>query len=355
MSKTESISSQRSPQGRSQKKMGLGRGLGSLLGGPAEEEASPEVLADIQASRRQNTKMSQPSKISVKEEVSPAEPLVAENNKDVEIVPKDLRVWKVAIEKIKGNKEQPRKTFPPEEIDTLARSIAEQGILQPILVRQIQGDEFEIIAGERRWRAAQKAGLHEVPVLIKEITDQKSLELALIENIQRQDLNSIEEAEAYSYIIDKYGLTQQQLADKLGIERVSIANKLRLLNLQPKVRELVLNGQLSLGQAKLIVSVSDAKKQLAIAKKVKDDKLTVRATEKLVKKAMQSAEFLEQSLGQPEVNDRLVRGLAEELQKMTGTKVNIDYSKGKGKIHIQFYSDDELNQIVDKLRKAWRK
>ncbi|MCB0355959.1 MAG: ParB/RepB/Spo0J family partition protein, partial [Bdellovibrionales bacterium] len=268
-------------------------------------------------------------------------------------VPDHMRVWQVRTDRIVANKEQPRKIFIDEELESLTASIKEKGILQPITVRKLAEDKFEIIAGERRWRAAQRAGLQEVPVLLKDVDDSTSLELALIENIQREDLNPVEEAEAYFHLIKKYKMTQQQLAEKIGKERATVANVLRLLNLSPEVRKMVASCEISLGQAKALMALSDPKKQKSLAIKARDNQLSVRAVEKLVAKYRDSKK--EEPTEQDILKDKSVETLRVELQRMLGTKVSIDYNTGKGKISIAFYSDEELNGIIDKIRESWKK
>lgn len=213
---------------------------------------------------------------------------------------------------------------------------------------------FEIIAGERRWRAAQRSGLKEVPVIIKDSGNQEALELALIENIQRQDLNPIEEAEAYSMLMTEYDLTQQQVADKVGKDRATVANLLRLLNLTPEVRDYISEGRLSLGLGKVLLALTDPKKQKKVAKKVIKSQLSVRATEKLIQRLRQQTDFESALSTQPPAHEKLVENLKAELQKIMGTKVTIDYNAGKGKVGVYFYSDDELNNIIDKIRDAWK-
>ena len=212
-----------------------------------------------------------------------AAPVVAAVPAAAPAVPNHLRIWQVPIEKIEANPNQPRQIFATEPLQELANSIHEKGIIQPLLLRK-KGEGFEIIAGERRWRAAQMAGLKEVPALVKEHEDQEVLELALIENIQRENLNPIEEAEAYDFLIKKYNLTQQGLAQKVGKDRATVANLLRLLQLQPGVRQMVSKNELSLGQAKVLLSITDGKRQQALAEKAHKETLSVRALEKLLAK-----------------------------------------------------------------------
>jgi len=268
------------------------------------------------------------------------------------------QVWTIAIDKLKPNTQQPRQIFTPEALRDLTASVKEKGILMPIVARCLNEREFEIIAGERRWRAAQAAGLHEVPVILRKVSEQDSLELAIIENIQRENLNPLEEAEAYDRLITDYSLTQQQVADKLGKERPSIANSLRLLMLPKEVKELLQRNEISAGHAKVLLGVVNPQKQIAIARQVAAEKLSVRATEKLVAKAKTDArEGVPETKADSNANlsKRMVEGLATELQKLIGTKVVIDYADSKGKLNIHFYTDDQLNHVVEKIRKAWEK
>jgi ParB family chromosome partitioning protein len=261
-------------------------------------------------------------------------------------------VWQIAVEKIFPNPNQPRQVFDKQPLQELADSIKEKGVIQPLLVRKSPDGEFEIIAGERRWRAAQLAGLKEVPALIKDSDEQEVLELALIENIQRENLNAVEEAEAYEFLMKKYNLTQQGLAQKVGKDRATVANMLRILQLQPAVRQMVSRGELSLGQAKVLLSVENVKVQQSLALKAKDGALSVRALEKLVARTKTAADPLNEK---EDARAKAAQAVGEELQKLIGSKVLLDYDQGKGRIVISFYSDSELNQIVDTLRDSWRK
>ena len=303
------------------KKKALGRGLGSLLGGMTQPESSTE--------KQNNMQTNQPQAI------------VTEG-----------KVWQVAIDKLHAGAFQPRLHFKKESLDELAQSIRSNGILQPITVRKSsQQTKFEIIAGERRWRAAQIAGLHEVPVLIKNYTDKESLELAIIENVQREDLDPIEEAEAYFRLAQEFQLSQQQISEKVGKERATVANALRLLSLPVEVKAMVSKKEISVGHAKALLTFSDADHIIKFAKRVHQEKMSVRQLEKLVQnlKSNTTSESRAKAVEQ-NVTQGLIKGLSEELHKCLGTKVNIDYANSKGKISIYFYSDDELTQIIDRLK-----
>ena len=341
------------------KSKGLGRGLGSLLGNTGEGAFSKTTPSaeNVLASLKEDLPSQKVTALKdgfVENEVAkkldaPAEQVVAPTPS----VPANMRIWQIPIEKIFPNPNQPRQIFEKEPLQELANSIREKGIIQPLLVRKSDEDTFEIIAGERRWRAAQIAGLKEVPAILKDSPEQEVLELALIENIQRENLNPIEEAEAYDFLVKKYNLTQQDLAHKVGKDRATVANMLRLLGLQPGVRQMVSRGELSMGQAKVLLSLPDPRIQEKLAEKAKVESLSVRALEKLVARAKLPSSSAESD--KRDLRDKMAKSLEEELQKLIGSKVNLDYDAGKGKIVIHYYSDQELNQIADTLRDSWRR
>lgn len=335
------------------KKARLGRGLGSLLGGALEETqehapATPQApTAPTQAVERVPMNTQADSQTSQLNETKPT-------------INEESQIWTIPVDRLSPNTQQPRQVFGAEALKELTASIKEKGILQPIVARRLSERQFEIIAGERRWRAAQAAGLHEVPVILKKVTERDSLELAIIENIQRENLNPIEEADAYSLLMSEYSMTQQDVAEKLGKERSTIANTLRLLSLPLELKDLVKKNELSAGHAKVLLGLDDPKKQIEVARQVVSEKLSVRATEKLVAKTkadIRDAASGVKTSAAPEsgVPQRLIDGLSAELQKLIGTKVAIDYANKKGKLSIHFYSDDQLNQVVEKIRKAWEK
>lgn len=330
------------------KKPSLGRGLGSLLGGGIGLDDIPAARPVEPTSQSTSTSSPTTTQVNQTEPVSTS-PTINE----------EAQIWKIAIDRLVPNTQQPRQTFDQEALKELAASIKEKGILQPITARRISDRQFEIIAGERRWRAAQLAGLHEVPVILKNVSEKDSLEYAIIENIQRENLNPIEEAEAYERLMTEYSMTQQMVADKLGKERSTIANSLRLLTLPPELKAMVRKNELSAGHAKVLLGVGDAQTQIRLAKQVVADRLSVRATEKLVAKARREAQGTKDSptltttaSGTP-VSQRLIESIAADLQKLIGTKVTIDYAGSKGKLQIHFYSDDQLSQIVEKIRASW--
>lgn len=322
------------------KKPALGRGLGSLLG---DSTQIPKMAADREPALKEGfveTKLTTPKV----EGTAPVAPKISDN----------ARIWQVSISKVIPNQKQPRKIFTADALKELAASIKEKGILQPIVARPAADGNFEIIAGERRWRAAQAAGLHEVPVILKASADQEALELALIENIQRENLNPMEEAEAYQHLIQTYGLTQQALADKLGKDRVTVANTLRLLGLTKAVRVLVAENQISMGHAKVLLALAEPSQQKTMADRVVSKKLSVRELERQVAQMLKPA-LVDKPDAAADLSQRLIVGLSEELQKIVGSKVTIDYDNSKGKIAIHFFSEEEFNGIVDKMRDSWLK
>lgn len=340
---------------QSKQKKGLGRGLGSLLGVPGSEPAGQQSSLASQVNIQSENKVVQESRTLNNVVNSTNTQLVNQNAlpqtpSAQPAVPPELRIWNVAIDKLQSGKYQPRKTFEKDKLNELAQSIKENGILQPIVARRTASGKLEIIAGERRWRAGQLAGLHEVPVILKTYEDKEALELAIIENVQREDLNPIEEAEGYQRLITEFHLSQLQVAEKVGKDRATVANAVRLLSLTPEVRTLVAENLLSVGHAKVLLSVLEPSKQSMLAKKVIAEKIPVRKLEKIIREEDKSASDLSDVKSVDQVKMKLVDELSEQIQKSLGTKVSIDYSEGKGKISIHFYSDDELSDLAEKLR-----
>jgi len=262
---------------------------------------------------------------------APAAPAQAERTLDVD---SDL---------LRPNKFQPRTQMDDERIDDLARSIRANGIIQPIIVRKVE-QGYEIIAGERRWRAAQRAGLHRVPVVVRDIPEDRLLAVALIENIQREDLNPIEEAHAYRRLADEFHLTQEQIADAVGKDRSSIANTVRLLRLPQEVRGNVASNALSMGHARAILALPDEAAQLRLARDVIARSLSVRETEALVKKAAAPEEK------KPEKKiDVHTRAAEDKLRMSLGTRVRINRKGKGGRIEIEFVNEDELHRLYERL------
>ena len=264
-----------------------------------------------------------------------------------EVVVKEPGEMKVRLSQIEPNREQPRKVFDEDALIELSESIKQYGVLQPLLVQK-KDDYYEIIAGERRWRAAKLAGVKEVPVVIKDYSTQEVMEIALIENIQREDLNPIEEARAYQRLIKDYRLKQDEVAEKVSKSRAAITNALRLLKLDERVQDMVIEGKISSGHARTILSIDDNDKQYMIAQKIFDEKLSVREVEKLMK-SLDKPEKKEKKLP---ANDFVYRDIEQKLKNILGTQVIIkNKSNNKGKIEIDYYSQAELERIYDMLRK----
>jgi ParB family chromosome partitioning protein len=274
------------------KKVTLGRGLDALI--PIDEEAKGYILADI--------------------------------------------------DQIKPNSYQPRKEFDEDGIDELASSIKEKGIIQPLVGRKI-GDSYEIIAGERRWRAAQKAGLKRIPIILKDASESEVLELALIENLQREDLNPLEEAIAYEQLIGDFGLTHDEISKRIGKDRSTITNQIRLLKLPERVKQAIKNREISAGHARAILSIESQSKALEILELIKRNKLSVRQTEKLVQGSIKEREADKKQ----KYDDPFISNVTERLKRALGTQIKIIDRNGKGKIEIEYYSLDDLERIIESL------
>ncbi|KFA90851.1 ParB/RepB/Spo0J family partition protein [Archangium violaceum] len=257
-------------------------------------------------------------------------------------------VLKLPIEAIHRDTLQPRRHFDEEKLRELTESIKAQGVLMPVLVRK-DGEGYKIIAGERRWRASQLAGLHEIPAIVREVTEVEAFELALVENLQRADLNPMEEAEGYHRLVEEFGLTQDQVAQRVGKERSTVANALRLLGLPPEVKNMVAEGNLSAGHARALLGVPRIPEMTELAQQVAARKLSVRDTEKLVQ---QSKGGKAKDSGKPAKVSPQVKALTEELQRILGTKVRlVEKTGGKGTIEVDYFSYDDLDRILKVLRK----
>ena len=301
-------------------KPALGRGLGALLAG------SPATAAPAQAPA-----------VSV---AAPAAPLDARD-----------RVQRVPLNKIRASAMQPRKEFSAEALKELSDSIREQGIVQPLIVRE-RGGFFELIAGERRWRASQLLNLPDVPVIVREADDRSVLELALIENLQRENLNALEEALGYSQLAEKFQLTQEEIAKKVGKSRAAVANATRLLKLPAQVQSFIREGRLSVGHAKVILGLADGQIQSLAAERIIKDGLNVRQTEGLVAKlqARGSKSSSDSAKTRAIVPiDANIGRLEEKLREKFGTKVHLKYTHGKGAVEICFFSDDQLQSVLEVL------
>ena len=318
------------------KKKGLGRGLDALFPEkPAEKKPVPKPIT---------------KEVNPKQEAESVKTTVPASDKKEMTADAPTEVKKtemlVKISKVEPNRTQPRKQFDEDALVELSESIKQFGILQPLMVSD-KGDYYEIIAGERRWRAAKLAGLKEVPVIIKEFNDQQVVEISLIENIQREDLNPIEEAMAYKRLINEFKLKQDSIAERVSKSRTAVTNSLRLLKLDERVQQMLIDEMISAGHARAILAIPDKDKQASVAMKVFDEKLSVRETEKLVKHIVEPPK----KKAEKQVNtaeDAIYESLEEKMKGIVGTRVFIHRKKNnKGKIEIEYYSRDELERIIE--------
>ena len=311
-------------------KKGLGRGVNYLLG--TSEASTPSRSINTQQNSSENT--SQEVKTVTKE-------VVKEVVKEVE--------QKIKINLIEPNKSQPRKQFDEEALQELSDSIKKYGVLEPLIVTK-KGDYYEIIAGERRWRAARMAGIKEVPVVIRDYTDKEIMEISLIENIQREDLNPIEEAEAYEALISEYNLKQEEVAERVSKSRSTITNSLRLLKLCEDVRQMVMYNMISTGHARALIPIEDPKLQYETAAIVYDQKLSVRETEAYVKAILEKKPEKEEKQKPQKDLSVFYSDIENKLKSILGAKIAIKASNNdKGKIEINYYSQDELDRITEML------
>lgn len=313
------------PKGEKNKFSGLGRGLGALL----NNEATNSLL-------RETDNQNESSSYKTNDD----------NNQRKESLFEKNKVYNVNINFVMPNENQPRKFFDKIKLEELANSIKNNGIIQPILVTKVAKDKYKIIAGERRWRAARLLGLKEVPILIRELTESEVLEQALIENIQRQDLNAIEEAEALTRLMDEHKLTQEEVSDRVGKSRSSIANTLRLLSLPQSVQSLVIQDDLSAGHARALVAIKNEELQLSLAEEAINKDLSVRDIEKKIKKALTPPKEID---AQSEAYRLSLQEIEDLLTKSLGTKVQLREKNNKGRIVISYYSADDRERILEIL------
>ena len=301
------------------KKSGLGRGLDALF--PEKTvQSKPKTVKTV----KEEKKVAVDTKKSSQQETSNGE-----------------RMMKISM--IEPNREQPRKKFDEDALQELSESIKQYGILQPLLVSD-KKDYYEIVAGERRWRAAKMAGLKEVPVVVKEFSTQEIVEISLIENIQREDLNPVEEAMAYKRLIDEFHLNE--IAERVSKSRTAVTNSMRLLKLDSRVQQMMVDEMISAGHARAILAISDPEQQYNAAMKVFDEKLSVRETEKLVKSILTPTK--KKPVVSNPTEDAIYESLEEKMKGITGTRVFIHRKKNnKGKIEIEYYSRDDLDRIID--------
>ena len=303
------------------KKSGLGRGLDALF--PEKTvQSKPKTVKTV----KEEKKVAVDTKKSSQQETSNGE-----------------RMMKISM--IEPNREQPRKKFDEDALQELSESIKQYGILQPLLVSD-KKDYYEIVAGERRWRAAKMAGLKEVPFVVKEFSTQEIVEISLIENIQREDLNPVEEAMAYKRLIDEFHLKQDEIAERVSKSRTAVTNSMRLLKLDSRVQQMMVDEMISAGHARAILAISDPEQQYNAAMKVFDEKLSVRETEKLVKSILTPTK--KKPVVSNPTEDAIYESLEEKMKGITGTRVFIHRKKNnKGKIEIEYYSRDDLDRIID--------
>ena len=303
------------------KKSGLGRGLDALF--PEKTvQSKPKTVKTV----KEEKKVAVDTKKSSQQETSNGE-----------------RMMKISM--IEPNREQPRKKFDEDALQELSESIKQYGILQPLLVSD-KKDYYEIVAGERRWRAAKMAGLKEVPVVVKEFSTQEIVEISLIENIQREDLNPVEEAMAYKRLIVEFHLKQDEIAERVSKSRTAVTNSMRLLKLDSRVQQMMVDEMISAGHARAILAISDPEQQYNAAMKVFDEKLSVRETEKLVKSILTPTK--KKPVVSNPTEDAIYESLEEKMKGITGTRVFIHRKKNnKGKIEIEYYSRDDLDRIID--------
>lgn len=303
------------------KKSGLGRGLDALF--PEKTvQSKPKTVKTV----KEEKKVAVDTKKSSQQETSNGE-----------------RMMKISM--IEPNREQPRKKFDEDALQELSESIKQYGILQPLLVSD-KKDYYEIVAGERRWRAAKMAGLKEVPVVVKEFSTQEIVEISLIENIQREDLNPVEEAMAYKRLIDEFHLKQDEIAERVSKSRTAVTNSMRLLKLDSRVQQMMVDEMISAGHARAILAIFDPEQQYNAAMKVFDEKLSVRETEKLVKSILTPTK--KKPVVSNPTEEAIYESLEEKMKGITGTRVFIHRKKNnKGKIEIEYYSRDDLDRIID--------
>ena len=273
------------------------------------------------------------------------------NKEEIEVVENNENLKCLKLTEVEPDRGQPRKTFNQESLEELAESIKTYGVIQPIVVSRKDG-YYSIVAGERRWRAAKLAGVKEVPVIIGKYTEQEIMEISLIENIQREDLNPIEEAQAYKRLLTEFNLKQDEVAERVSKSRTAVTNAMRLLKLNEKVQQMLIDEMLTTGHARALLAIEDQEKQYEAAQKIFDEKLSVRDTEKLVKNIQNEKE--NNALNKKQIDPQLLavyRDLEEQMKSLLGTKVYINPKDNKkGKLEIEYYSQDELDRIIDLIR-----
>ncbi|WP_338818618.1 Stage 0 sporulation protein J [Moorella thermoacetica] len=255
-------------------------------------------------------------------------------------------ITRIAIDRIVAGRHQPRKDFDNAKLEELAQSIKVHGVIQPIVVKPAGSGKYEIIAGERRWRACRQAGLKEIPAIIKTLDDRATAEISLIENLQREDLNPLEEAEAYEALITEHHLTQEEIAGRVGKSRPVIANALRLLQLPAEIQKMLRSNEISSGHARALLALKDAEHQVALAKKIKEENLSVRETEAIIKKIQSEGELARKKQNPGKRESLEVRQVEERLQQVLSTRVKLKHGKKSGKIEIFYFGPEDLERII---------
>jgi len=324
------------------RKGGLGRGLDALIPAkkPAAQAASPENGSAKKEEGKKPEKPAAPVRTEEKAPETESKPVSVRQEE------KSSGERLVKISKVEPNRSQPRKRFDEDALIELSESIKQYGILQPLLVSD-KKDYYEIIAGERRWRAAKIAGLKEIPVIVKEFSDEEVVEISLIENIQREDLNPIEEAQAYKRLLDEFSLKQDEVAEKVSKSRTAVTNSLRLLKLDEKVQQMLTDEMITAGHARALLALPAGELQIKTAQKIFDEKLNVRETEKLVR-SMLAAPVVKKTIQRNFAEDAVYESITERMKSILGTKVFINRKRNnKGKIEIEYYSMEELERIME--------
>ncbi len=334
------------------KKRGLGKGLGAIFGEDVMNETRSAAAADAKNVSRETSgsQTSDKDPESIRESKN-YNPMIAEREASSREEPG--KEYMVKLSMVEPNREQPRKNFEKEQISELADSIKKYGVLQPLLVQK-KGTHYEIIAGERRWRAAREAGLKEIPVVVKEYSKQQAMEISLIENIQRTDLNPVEEAQAYQQLMQEFDLTQEEIAERVSKNRSTITNSLRLLRLDKRVLELLAQNQISGGHARTLLGLEDNEQQYQAALKIINERMSVRDVEKLVKQLNKPEKQRKEKKEEKDISF-IFKDLEERMKQAVGTKVTINRrDRNKGKVEIEYYSQAELERIVELLESLQR-
>lgn len=354
------------------KKTGLGRGLDALIAPSKNNQSENSESEEVNEKKKKNSKTDKNTTrktiasdiISDQDESNASEKEIEENDKNIKIVevpvekivevpvekivkiPAENGTITVKIDEIEPNNDQPRKNFDEGTLQELADSIRQHGIIQPLVVVK-EDNYYKIIAGERRWRAARLAGLNEIPVIVKDYSPQEAIEIALIENIQRDDLDPIEEADAFRRLIDEYGLKQEEAAERVSKSRTAITNSLRLLKLDDRIKQMISENMITAGHGRALLSIEDPQRQYELAMKIFDEKLSVRETERIIRN------LLKPKTPKKEIDSQIMQAyhtIEEKVTSALGSKVSINpRTKKKGKIEIEYYSEEDLDRIVNLL------